>query len=74
MRSNLSKEVMEEIKQYFTDSLFRTIIRKNITLVEASSQGIPALYYSPRSHGAVDYYKLGQEVMSFEKENIGARI
>jgi len=74
MRSNLAKEVMEEIKQYFKKSLLRTIIRKNITLVEASSQGIPALYYSPRSHGAVDYYKLGQEVMSFEKENIRARV
>ncbi|MEA1939296.1 MAG: ParA family protein [Candidatus Caldatribacteriota bacterium] len=74
MRSNLAKEVMEEIKQYFKDGLLKTIIRKNITLVEASSQGIPALYYSPRSHGAIDYYKLGQEVISFEKENIRTRI
>ncbi|GAH66801.1 unnamed protein product, partial [marine sediment metagenome] len=57
-RSNLAKEVIDEIKQYFSDKLFKTLIRKNITLVEASSQGTPALHYSPRSHGAVDYYKL----------------
>jgi len=74
LRSNLAKEVMEEIKQYFEKRLFKTIIRKNITLVEASSQGVPALYYSPRSHGAIDYYKLGQEVMSFEKEKISTGI
>jgi chromosome partitioning protein len=74
MRSNLAKEIIEEIKQYFSDKLFKTIIRKNIALVEASSQGIPALQYSPKSHGAVDYYKLAQEVISFEKEEISARI
>lgn len=73
-RSNLAKEVIDEIKQYFSDKLFKTIIRKNITLVEASSQGAPALQYSPRSHGAVDYYKLAQEVISFEKEEISAGI
>ncbi len=74
MRSNLAKEVMGEIKQYFKDKLFKTIIRENITLVEASSQGVPALHYSPNSHGAVDYYKLAQEVISFEKEEISAGI
>ena len=74
IRSNLAKEVIEETKQYFSDKLFKTIIRKNIALVEASSQGIPALHYSPKSHGAVDYYKLAQEVISFEKEEISARI
>ena len=73
-KSNLAKEVIAEIKQYFSDKLLKNIIRKNITLVEASSQGVPALYYSPNSHGAIDYYKLAQEVMSFEKEEISAGI
>ena len=73
-KSNLAKEVIAEIKQYFSDKLLKNIIRKNITLVEASSQGVPALYYSPNSHGAIDYYKLAQEVISFEKEEIGAGI
>ena len=73
-RSNLSKEVIEEIKQYFSNRLFKTIIRKNIALVEASSQGVPAIQYSPNSHGAIDYYKLAQEVIAFEKEEISARI
>lgn len=73
-KSNLAKEVIAEIKQYFSDKLLKNIIRKNITLVEASSQGVPALYYSPNSHGAIDYYKLAQEVISFEKEEVSAGI
>jgi chromosome partitioning protein len=73
-KSNLAKEVIAEIKQYFNDKLLKNIIRKNITLVEASSQGVPALYYSPNSHGAIDYYKLAQEVISFEKEEISTGI
>jgi chromosome partitioning protein len=73
-KSNLAKEVIAEIKQYFSDKLLKNIIRKNITLVEASSQGVPALYYSPNSHGAIDYFKLAQEVISFEKEEISAGI
>lgn len=74
MRSNLANEVMGEIKQYFSDKLFKIIIRKNIALVEASSQGVSALDYRPNSHGAVDYYKLAQEVISCEKEEIGTGI
>ncbi len=73
-KSNLAKEVIAEIKQYFSDKLLKNMIRKNITLVEASSQGVPALYYSPNSHGAIDYFKLAQEVISFEKEEISAGI
>lgn len=73
-KGNLAKEVIAEIKQYFSDKLLKNIIRKNITLVEASSQGVPALYYSPNSHGAIDYFKLAQEVISFEKEEISAGI
>lgn len=74
MGNNLSKEVIGEIKKYFSEKLFKTIIRKNITLVEACSQGVPALYYNPKCHGAIDYYKLAEEVMSFEKEEISAGI
>lgn len=74
IKNNLAKEVIAEIKQYFSDKLLKNMIRKNITLVEASSQGVPALYYSPNSHGAIDYYKLAQEVISFEKEEISAGI
>jgi len=74
IKNNLAQEVIAEIKQYFSDKLLKNIIRKNITLVEASSQGVPALYYSPNSHGAIDYFKLAQEVISFEKEEISAGI
>jgi len=42
--------------------------------VEATSQGVPVFYYNPRCHGAIDYFKLAEEVMSFEKEEISARV
>ncbi|GAB4112985.1 MAG: ParA family protein [Candidatus Caldatribacteriota bacterium] len=74
VRSNIAQEVIEEIKSYFGKSLFKTMIRKNIALVEASSQGIPAIFYNPNCHGAIDYYKLAEEVISYEEEKVSARI
>jgi chromosome partitioning protein len=73
-RSNISKEAIEEIRSYFKERAFKTIIRKNVTLVESSSEGMPVIYYNPKSHGAEDYSELAKEVISFEKEKISARI
>ena len=73
-RSNIAKEVIEETRNYFKERVFKTIIRKNIALVEASSQGVPIIYYRPKSHGAEDYIELAEEVISFEKEKISARV
>ena len=74
IRSNISKEVIEETRDFFKERVFRTIIRKNITLVESTSQGIPIIYYDPKSHGAEDYSELAKEVISFEKEKISSRL
>lgn len=73
-RNNISKEVIEETRDFFKDRVFKTIIRKNIALVESTSQGIPIIYYNPDSHGAEDYSELAQEVISFEKEKISTRL
>ena len=73
-RSNISKEVIEETRDFFKERVFKTIIRKNITLVESTSQGIPIIYYDSKSHGAEDYSELAQEVISFEKEKVSARL
>lgn len=73
-RSNIAKEVIEETRDFFKERVFKTIIRKNISLVESSSQGLPIIYYDPKSHGAEDYSELAQEVISFEKEKISTRL
>jgi chromosome partitioning protein len=73
-RSNISKEVIEETRDFFKERVFKTIIRKNIALVESTSQGIPIIYYNAKSHGAEDYSELAQEVISFEKEKISTRL
>lgn len=61
-RTNLSREVMEKIREYFGERVYKTIIRKNIKLAEASSHGKPILLYDPRSAGAEDYENLSREV------------
>jgi chromosome partitioning protein len=63
-RTNLSKEVIEKIKEYFKDKVYKTVIRKNVKLAEASSHGKPIAIYDPRSTGAEDYESLSREVDS----------
>jgi chromosome partitioning protein len=63
-RTNLSREVMEKIREHFGDKVYKTIVRKNVRLAEASSHGKPILLYDPRSTGAEDYETLSREVDS----------
>ncbi|MEM2915568.1 MAG: AAA family ATPase [Candidatus Bathyarchaeia archaeon] len=64
VRTNLSREVMEKIREYFGDKVYKTVIRKNVRLAEASSHGKPIMLYDPRSTGAEDYESLSMEVDS----------
>lgn len=61
-RTNLSKEVIEKIKEHFGEKVYKTKIRKNIKLAEASSHGKPILTYDPKSSGAEDYKSFSKEV------------
>jgi chromosome partitioning protein len=61
-RTNLSREVMEKISEYFGEKVYKTRIRKNVRLAEASSHGKPIVLYDPRSPGAEDYEALSREV------------
>lgn len=63
-RTNLSREVIEKIKEHFGNKVYRTCIRKNIKLAEASSHGMPIFLYDPRSSGAEDYKLLCKEVLN----------
>lgn len=59
----LSKEVVREITDYFEDSVFRTIIPRDVVLAEAASHGMPAFQYAPLSRGAWSYVELAKEVL-----------
>ncbi len=62
-RLNLSKQVAEEIKSYFGEKLFKTIIHRNVRLGEAPGFGKPALLYDANSVGARDYMDLVEEIL-----------
>ena len=62
-RLNLSKQVVEEIKGFFKDKLFKTLIHRNVRLSEAPSFGKPALLYDANSTGARNYMNLTEEIL-----------
>tara|TARA_Y100000588_G_C14259120_1_gene926819 strand:+ start:79 stop:846 length:768 start_codon:yes stop_codon:yes gene_type:complete len=62
-RLKLSKQVVEEIKGFFKDKLFKTLIHRNVRLSEAPSFGKPALLYDANSKGARNYMNLTEEIL-----------
>jgi len=70
-RNNLHKQVAEEIRKYFYENVFKTVIPRNITLAEAPSHGTPVLLYDVASTGAQAYLSLAKEVIRHAKK--GAR-
>lgn len=69
-RTNLSIQVVDEVKKYFRDKVYRSIVPRNVRLSEAPSHGKPIMLYDPRSRGAEVYQELAKEVMerAAEKE------
>lgn len=67
-RNNLSKEVEDEVRKYFGEQVFRTVIPRNIRLAEAPSYGESVFTYDRLSKGARTYMKLGKELL---KKNRG---
>ncbi len=67
-RNRLAQEVTEQLKVYFEDKLYRTVIPRNVRLAEAPSYGLPALKYEPKSMGAQAYLALAGEVLRRQEE------
>lgn len=65
-RKTLNKSVSELIKEAFCDKVFQTIIRDNITLAEAPTQGKTIFEYNNKSNGAMDYRALAKEVLKMK--------
>ncbi len=62
-RTNLSNQVVKEVKRYFEDKVYKVVIPRNIKLSEAPSYGMPITLYDKRSKGAKCYEKLAKEFL-----------
>jgi chromosome partitioning protein len=66
-RTNLTRQVAADLKQFFGDAVFKTIIPRSIRLAEAPSFGKPIIAYDPRSRGAESYIQLAKEILNHEQ-------
>ncbi|MCT4661983.1 MAG: AAA family ATPase [Tissierellales bacterium] len=62
-RTNLSIQVVEEVKKYFGNKVYRTMIPRNVRLAEAPSYGVPVIAYDEKSKGAIAYNELAEEFL-----------
>jgi chromosome partitioning protein len=69
-RTNLSIQVVEEVKKHFKDIVYTTMIPRNIRLAEAPSYGMPIIYYDSKSKGAEAYQDLAVEFLERENANV----
>lgn len=69
-RTNLSIQVVEEVRKHFNSKVYRTIIPRNVRLSEAPSFGLPIILYDEKSKGSEAYLNLAEEVISYAQESI----
>jgi len=62
-RTNLGLQVIEEVKKYFQDKVYKTVVPRNVRLSEAPSHGESIIQYDPKSRGAEVYLELAREVI-----------
>lgn len=67
-RTNLSHDVVAEVKKYFHEKVYKTIIPRNVRLSEAPSYGLSIVDYDPKSKGAEVYAQLAEEVIESGKK------
>lgn len=66
-RTNLTRQVANDLRDFFKDQVFKTVIPRSVRLAEAPSFGKPILTYDPRSRGAESYIKLAKEILDHAK-------
>ena len=72
-RTNLTRQVAADLKEFFGDDVFQTVIPRSVRLAEAPSFGKPILTYDPRSRGAESYIKLAKEILDHEQNRESAQ-
>ncbi len=73
IRTNLSNQVVKEVKKYFENKVYKTVIPRNVRLSEAPSYGMPITEYDPRSKGAKSYIKFAKEFLKNNEEEKKAK-
>ena len=73
IRTNLSNQVVKEVKKYFENKVYKTVIPRNVRLSEAPSYGMPITEYDPRSKGAKSYIKFAKEFLKINEEERKAK-
>jgi chromosome partitioning protein len=71
-RTNLAHQVRDDLRDFFGDQVFATVIPRNVRLAEAPSFGKPILLYDPECRGAASYRELAQEVISHDQKGVRA--
>ena len=72
-RTNLSKDVEEEIRKFFPSQTFETVIPRSVRIAEAPSYGLPILSYQPNSPGAKAYDQLARELLVADGKSVPAK-
>jgi chromosome partitioning protein len=72
-RTNLTRQVANDLNEFFTSQVFQTVIPRSIRLAEAPSFGKPILSYDPRSKGAESYIQLAKEILDHEQNRKSAQ-
>jgi chromosome partitioning protein len=62
-RTNLGQQVSRDVREFFKDKVYRTVIPRNVRLAEAPSHGMPAVTYDPKSRGADAYFSFANELL-----------
>jgi chromosome partitioning protein len=70
-RTNLTRQVAQDLQEFFGDEVFKTVVPRSVRLAEAPSHGVPILTYDVRSRGAESYVKLAKEVINRQLKTQG---
>jgi chromosome partitioning protein len=62
-RTNLGQQVASDVRQFFKEKVYRTVIPRNVRIAEAPSHGVPVAIYDPKSRGAEAYAALAEEIL-----------
>jgi chromosome partitioning protein len=66
-RTNLARDVVEEVRRHFPGMVFKSIIPRSVRLAEAPSHGLPISAYDPSSSGGMAYHSLANEILAVDK-------
>ena len=74
IRTNLANQVVREVKKFFQNKVYKTVIPRNVRVSEAPSYGVPISVYDPKSKGAKSYEKFAREFLKYNEAEQKARL